>query len=361
MNSPNKTIAITISSLSGGGAEKMAVNIANGLSNKGNAVDLLVGRSHGPNKDNLISTVKLINLEAQRVRNSLKPLMRYLKTTHPDVLISTMPDQNMVTAFAHLLSKHKSRLVLREASTPSVRKSTWFTKNLLKLSYKYADSIVAVSEGAKQDIVSFFNIHPDKITVIYNPVLPEKLVPDKYLRKNKPTVRIVSAGRLVKEKGFDDIIKAIGFLKDKENIELIIYGIGPEHNYLKNLAQEFKVNLNLPGYSKNLVDDFKKDDLYVSASRREGFPNTIVEALSVGLPVVSYDCPSGPKEILLEGKYGILVKLEDVHALSDAILETVKEIHKGTDFSKNIHRANDFTFDKIIPQYVSLVNNLCLK
>ncbi|HOL13816.1 MAG TPA: glycosyltransferase, partial [Bacillota bacterium] len=144
-------------------------------------------------------------------------------------------------------------------------------------------------------------------------------------------------------------------LRRKVEAKLVILGEGPERGKLEHLVEELglKDDVSMPGFVENPYKYMRKSAVFVLSSRWEGLPTVLVEALALGIPVVSTDCPSGPAEILENGKWGRLVPVDDPKTLTDAILEAMND-ERG----KGVERARNFVLDKIVEQYLTLMRQI---
>lgn len=168
------------------------------------------------------------------------------------------------------------------------------------------------------------------------------------------TRKILAVGKLKKDKGFDVLLKSIAILCKHKNVYLLIVGEGECRSDLERQAVELGISNNtfFPGYIKNVSLCYQLADLYILSSIVEGLSMVIIEALSFGLPVVSTDCPSGPREILMDGKYGKLVPVGDAEAMTEAIADSLSSQHDRDALKA---RAQDFSIDKAADSYLKLL------
>jgi len=216
------------------------------------------------------------------------------------------------------------RVVVSERTDPKMHRIGWIWEQLRWWAYSKADRIVVQTQGALRYFLPKFQ---GKLTVIPNPVVLSP--PDVVSSKRQPiNPLMVAMGRLSEEKGFDFLLRAFARLKDQyPNWALMIIGEGPLRATLESLRDELRLSdrVLLPGQVKNPFQVLKEADLFVVSSHYEGFPNALLEAMACGLPAISFDCPSGPREIIRDGIDGILVQPGDVSALAAAMKDLMSD------------------------------------
>jgi len=337
-------IALFLPSLHGGGAERVMVNLARGFVDKGLQVDLLLAKAEGPYLSEVPPTVRLIDLGSKRVLYSLPGLVRYLRGERPRALLSAMDHANVVALWAKKLARIPTRVVVSVHSTPSVATKRAKTMRgrmvpvLIQRFYPWADVIVAVSEGVAKDLVELTGLPEEKIHVIYNPVITPELfakaeepLDHPWFCPREPPV-VLGVGRLTEAKNFSTLIMAFALVRQKRPARLMILGEGEERPKLEALVRELDLqdDVSLPGFANNPYKYIKRAALFILSSRWEGLPTVLIEALALGTPVVSTDCPSGPTEILENGKWGKLVPVEDIQALARAMSEALAKPERPT-------------------------------
>jgi glycosyltransferase involved in cell wall biosynthesis len=225
--------------------------------------------------------------------------------------------------------------------------------------HRYAHAVVAVSQGVADDMSRTAGISRERINVIYNPVVTPRT---QQLAGEQPAVRIgesanvptfVAVGRLVPEKDFMTLIEGFTRLHAKRAANLAIIGDGPLREHLERRCCELGIaqNVTFLGYIKNPLPYVKSAVALVMSSTQEGFGNVLVEALSVGTPVISTDCPYGPREILAGGRYGILVPVGQPDAIADA-MDSILDDRPSASLCKQ--RADDFNVETIAKEYINL-------
>jgi glycosyltransferase involved in cell wall biosynthesis len=358
-------VALYLPSLAGGGAEKMTVNLAAGLSRRGIAVDLVLAQKTGPYLGDVPASVRIVDLRSRRVAASIPRLAGYLRNERPDYLISAMTHANIAAVAAGAISQSKTKIIVSERvafeqsqfHATSVRER--LQKYLLPSAYRRAEFVVAISEGVAQQFRKMLGPRRKEIVVIYNPVLTDDLrqkmdEPIKHEWFANATLPVIIAvGRLTVQKDFETLIRAFSLLRKQRPARLVILGEGEQRPDLERLAGELGIagDVLLMGFVGNPYSYMKSARVMVLSSRYEGFGNVLVEAMACGTPVVSTDCPSGPSEILERGRWGRLVPVGDAVRLAAAIAETLNE-----PIPPDIKlRAAAFTPERTVDAYMRLM------
>jgi len=333
-----KRVAIFMPSLFGGGGQRSMVNLAHGIAECGYAVDLVLAQVEGPFLEEVRSPVRVIDLKASRALTSLPALVRYLRTEEPDAMLSVFGYVNIIASWAWRLAGVRTRLLLNEQNTVSQESgnaSTWrgrLVPWLIKRFYPWANGIVVVSHGVRDDMAKLTKIPLERITVIYNPSVVRAEVREKaqapldhpWFTPDQPPV-LIAVGRLQMQKDFPTLINAFAKVRQNRPVRLLILGEGRERSVLEEHIMRLGLedDISLPGFVKNPYAYMARASLFVLSSRWEGLPTVLIEALCCGTPVVSMDCPSGPREILRDGQYGPLIAVGDVDGLARAIEATL--------------------------------------
>ena len=360
-------LTLFLPSLRGGGAERVMVNLARGFSERGLKVDLVLARAEGPYMAEVPPDVRIVDLKARRVLASLPGLVRYLRREKPLALLSTLDHANIVALWAKSLAGSRTRVVVRVATT--IASSSKNASNLrerlmpwlIRFFYSQADGIVAISKGVAQDLSRNIGIPAERINVIYNPAVTPELferakepVEHPWFAPGEPPV-ILGVGRLTKAKDFPTLIRAFELVRRERPARLMILGEGEERPQLEALIKELGLqeDIALPGFVDNPYAYMARSRVFVLSSAWEGFGNVLVEAMACGCPVVSTDCPSGPAEILENGKYGPLVPVGDITALALAIANILEL--EGDLIADVALREKDFESDNAIKSYLELL------
>lgn len=330
-------IAFFYPSMRGGGAERVLVNLVEGLVAKGIPVDVVLAAAEGPLLSELSPAARVVVLGSRRVLPCVLPLAKYLKRERPRVLLSSMSHANVVAIWARALSGVSTPVIVTVHNTLSVtsRKAAvshgWIWPHLIRAFYPRANAIIAVSRDAADDLARTARIPRERIEVIYNPVITPSLrqqagrAPDHpWFAPGQPPV-VLGTGRLTRQKDFPNLIRAFAELRRRRSARLIILGEGDERPALAALVSELGLDADvaLPGFLDNAAAYMAHSGVFVLSSAWEGLPTVLIEALAAGARVVSTDCPSGPREILQDGRLGALVPVGDPVALARAISDTL--------------------------------------
>ncbi len=369
-----RTLAIFAPNLNGGGAERAALNLARSFTKRGTRVDFVLIAREGAYVDQVPDTIRIFDFGGGKLLRSPHHLWRYLEQEKPDILISILNEPSIfvvwLQAFAKLFSPQAVIASLpiiinvqNNISTEAKFAQNFKTKVmplLAKWFFPWAAAIVPVSEGVGDDLVSL-GISPDKIQVIHNPVVTPALleqskapVDHPWFAPGEPPV-IVAVGRLELQKDYPTLFQAFAIARKSREIRLMVLGEGILRLQLEKQIEEMGLqeDIRLEGFVSNPFAYVARSDLFVLSSIFEGLPTVLIEAMAVGTPVVSTDCPSGPREILQGGHYGPLVQMSDPQELADAMLQRL-EMPRQTDLLKQ--RANKYSLDASVNAYSKLCN-----
>ena len=347
-----------------GGSQKILISLINNLSTNTFILNFKKNENFLLNLINDKS--KVIHAQSRYTIFSFFELNKIIQEKNIDVVLSSIRTINILLGLYGFLFSKKIKLIFHEPNVLTEFESftlrTIVRKILMTISYYKAYKIIANSNDTKKDLLNHKIVNNQKVIVISNPVdLHDDNIrlDDKFEKKLKEKKYIIiSCGTLSYQKNFELLIKAFNNIKiNNNNISLVILGEGPLEKKLKELSHKnnFNDEVLFLGNVKNPQSYFKKSDLYVCSSIFEGFGNTIVEAMLTGLPIVSTNCPGGPKEILDNGKNGFLVKNNSVDDLEKGILRSMKnpikysvqEIKKKY-LSKNIAKKYENVFYETI-------------
>jgi len=358
-------LSIFVPSLRGGGAERVMVHLARGFAERGFRVDLVLAKAEGPYLAEVPPSVRVVDLKASRMLYSLPRLVRYLRKERPTALLSALDHANLVALWARDLARVPTRVVVSVRNTLSQatvhapdQRAKWIPLGI-RLFYPRAEAVVAVSQGVAEDLVRLTSLPREKIRVIYNPVVTPELfakaeepLDHPWFAPGEPPV-ILAVGRLTEQKDFPTLIRAFALVRAQRPARLMILGEGELRPQLEALVHELGLqdDVALPGFVANPFAYMARAAVFVLSSRWEGLPGALIQAMACGTPVVSTDCPSGPREILEDGRWGRLVPVGDVNALAEAMATTLDE----TEHPDVAARAKEFNVNYAVENYLKVL------
>lgn len=389
-----KHIAFFLGSLTGGGAERIVLDLARALADKGQRVDLVISQLRGELISEIPSSVRTVALGSTgRVRflrtlfrlppdtwltlvplmvrkplkkiRSLPYLEYYLRTECPDILMASTNVPNLLAVWASQLAQGNTAIVLKQDNgfAQAVRNTTDSLRlkvpDLARRWYGSAQAIVAVSEGVAQELSQISSVPGQRVHVIYNPIdlnrissLAEDELDHPWFQPGQPPV-LLAAGRLHEQKDYPTLLRAFKLIRAKRPVRLAILGEGRERGRLEKLIRELAIDddAGLLGFQLNPLAYMAKSAVFVLSSAWEGLPTVLIEALACGCRVVSTDCKHGPAEILDHGRYGRLVPVENPEALADAIGAALEQAPEPEKAKK---RASAFGIKEISEKYLQL-------
>ncbi|MCL1112986.1 glycosyltransferase [Shewanella basaltis] len=355
-----------VPSFRGGGAERVFVNLANYFYKRGVEVHFVVTSDEGPNKILLEKSINVISLNKKSVYLSVLDLTLLVRKIRPDIIFSTMMSCNIVSILARFFSMTSAKVIIREANIIPKRVSVIDrAKDLIsKYIYPFCDRIILNSPDTFEDIKNLvgYKIIP-KGVVIGNPVLPNEIIKsyDSFVKpkQNNKIIKIVSVGRLVKQKNYKLAFDVVKVFQDF-NIPVIydIYGEGPLQNDLVDYCSSIGISssVNFKGFSENIKKILPYYDVFLLTSLWEGFGNVIVESLAAGLPVVLTDCPGGPRFIVESDDIGSICTFcpEEIF---DMINLQIQLDNPERVLQRKL-RANDFTIETSGEKYFNEIFGL---
>jgi glycosyltransferase involved in cell wall biosynthesis len=329
-------VAIFVPSVRGGGAERAMLIFGQEMIARGFSVDLVTTSLEGALVDSIPKGISVVDLQSSKTVLALPKLVKYLKARRPVAIYATIINANTVAATAAFLANLNIPVIVREATVPiSSRKVSifqWLTFKALPFVYRFADGVIAVSQGVADELAMIMPGLVDRIRVIPTPVVSHdvlrlgdaEVVHPWFVNKTTPV--IVSAARLERHKGFCTLVEAFAKLRKTTRARLVILGDGGERERIVERARALGVqsDVDLLGFKKNPFPYMRHADAFVLASEYEGLPNVLVQAMAFGTPIVATDCKSGPAEILCQGRFGSLVPVGDTEALSKALADAIK-------------------------------------
>lgn len=379
MQIERKKIIFVVPSLSGGGAEKVALTLLRAMRNSPGldlmvvlfqkeateffGTDIAVNCIDAPEKNTLFGVaVKFIK--------TVLSLARIIRRESPCTIISFMEYANIVSIISNRLSGRKQRLIITVHAPPSLqfdRHGTDYrdmiTGIFMKLLYRTADSIVAVSEHIRRNLIEKFSVAEASVHVIRNPVNLKEIVRlsaekvDDDLFCGGFSI-ILSVGRLSKEKGGEYLLRAFSLIKGKTAAKLVMIGQGREEQNLKQLSIQLGIDKDLVflGYRTNPYKYMKASTVFVLPSLYEGFGLALIEAMVCGTPVISTRSYEGIENIVEHEKTGLLVDVGDAEAMADAMLRLLNDSKLRRNMAAEaVKRTECFAVEKIVEQYKSIL------
>lgn len=329
-------IGIIIYSLAGAGAERVSVNLSRNFVEQGHQVDFVLSSGEGELIDELISDIGIYSAKKATAKDWRKAIALYVKNAKPDVLLAMMEGAGIIAiqtlkairskvpvyVVSHVhFSKHcKSSKRLKERYLMPIA-ARWFLP--------HARAVIGVSDGVTEDISQSAGLSKKQVITIYNPVIStdfekktSEAVVHPWLIKDRDWLTVITVGRLTKQKAHEILIEAIYKANKKCDVRLLVIGQGERDSALNEQVKKLNLceKVQFLGFKINPYSYIAHADVFALSSAWEGFGNVLVEALAAGTAVVSTDCPSGPSEILAEGRFGQLVPVANSNALAEAIL-----------------------------------------
>jgi glycosyltransferase involved in cell wall biosynthesis len=299
---------------------------------------------------------------------SILPLIRYLQQEQPVTLLSGL-HTNIIALWARWLARVPTKIVISERSALSQHVKhlstdlrAWVMPLLVRWFYPWADQIVTVSKGVAEDLRQLMKNPDVRIRAIYNPVITPDFriqvqadLDHPWFQAGEPPV-VLAIGRLTKQKDYPLLVTAFSRALKTHQARLLILGEGEERSSLTNLIQKLGIeeHVSMPGFVTNPYPYIVRSSVFVLSSRWEGLPGVLIEAMYCSIPLVSTDCPSGPREVLADGEYGRLVPVGDVDALSLSICDALENKISGPPPKS----WQQFRLDSILDQYIEVLFDL---
>lgn len=362
-------IVLLINSLAGGGAEGVCVSIANSFADKGYQVDLVIlNLNNEAYLDRLSKNVNLIVLNVNHARYSSPSLLRYIYKNKPKKILVFNYELSVMLVILRFLFRIKIKIISRNINTLSKKiifleqQNFWtkyVVKTLIKYFYNKIDHVVNQCHAMHDDLIKIYPQLYHKSSVIYNPVSNHILdyVNLHDLHQIKKKDYLLCVGSLEKQKAFHYAIEAFATIaNDFPKLRLKILGQGSLEQELKQKVIDYNLTgrVDFEGFQKDIIPYYLYARATVLTSIYEGFPNTLVESITLGTPVVSFDCPSGPREIIKEGINGYLVKYKDTVDLKKKLLTVIKNEFSVEKMSSTVE---SFKLNKINKHYEKILSS----
>lgn len=331
--SGRKHIACFLPFLRGGGAERVMLSSIRDLVARGHRVDLVVMDSLGELMVLLPPEVRVIDFQVTRIRESLLPLVRYLKAERPDALHAQMWPMTVLGVLAHRIARSDALLMISDQVALSSHMSSPLQLKALRwsarLTYPLADVRVMCSAAAADDICDLAGLDRTGFEVITNPIEPPSVIATNPkvealwgdVADDPSGGRIINIGSLKGQKNQALLLRAFARASARPRAKLMILGQGDLRDSLQALAGELGIadRVIMPGFDIDPWPYLASADMFALSSDYEGFPLVLAEAMYAGLRLVATDCPTGPAELMAGGGFGQLVPMGDAGALAQGI------------------------------------------
>jgi glycosyltransferase involved in cell wall biosynthesis len=361
-----KEILFIIPSLSGGGAERVLLNILKYLDREKFKPYLVLFARKGQYLSQLPEDVEVYDLKKKSRFHFFKLIFLLARKLYPqikpDLVVSFLEYTNLLALIARNFSQVKPAVVISERNYASLALQKKRVKGLrfwlAKKLYPRADKILTVSNRVGEDLTKNYRIGRQKMQTVYNSVdlrYVDRLAKEIYTPEiDKNFLTIVACGRLTQQKNYPLLLQSFAKIYWQINAKLLLLGQGEQRYSLEQLSNKLGLQgrVKFLGFKDNPYKYLAGSDLFVLSSSWEGFPNVILEAMACGVPVISTRCPSGPDEIITDGVDGRLVSVGDVDAMAEAMLKLLKDepLRKRlADAGRK--RAENFRVEKMVAEY----------
>jgi glycosyltransferase involved in cell wall biosynthesis len=345
------------------------VLLCNALAAKGVAVTFLMLRDEGPLRPLLDPAIPVIEIGAHQLRYAIPALRRAIRDLAPAAVVSSEASFNLCTLIAvrTLPRQDRATVILREAGSPSIAqycdpyRQHRIAYRILRRLYRYADRIITLTAGARGDLVRNFSAPEQIVSVMRSNAVVPAAIAQRLAQWDGESGRtrdlIVSIGRLSPEKDHRTLLRAVSLLPAERPWRLAIVGEGPERAALEALAHKLGIAERVI-FTGPVADPFPwmmQARVAVCSSLYEGLGNAIIEALACGTPVVSTDCPYGPREILQDGRYGTLTPTGDAAAMAEAIAASLDAV---PDRRALMRRGLDYTAERAAEAFLDIASEV---
>lgn len=365
----NKKVYIFIAHMGVGGAERVCVTLANEMIEQGREVHIVVLNLDNDVNTHLLSEKCIIHsLNVSRLRYAAFAMLRFIKKEAPECMLVFGSEMGII--LNQLRKLHLIRIIIVQRVLNNVNISLKREDNISPIVEKYLrkqqkqlndmDFVVAQCKNMEQMLLERNLISRDKLKYVYNPY-SEKLINQAMdIRKCNQQIneskKVFFIGRLDPQKNLQDLIQAFSMvLKRQKDVELHLVGDGLLAEQHKELVKMMGISdkVIFEGLRRDMENVYASADLVVLSSEYEGMPNCLIEAIACGIPIVSYDCPIGPAEIVVEGENGYLVPFMDKEQLAEKI---ILALTTSWNREKIIASAQKFSVKEIAKEYLHILD-----
>lgn len=368
MTSGRKRILFLVPAFTGGigGAERVATTLLRHIDHTRFECHLGLAQPGAAYLQSIPENVTVHQLQVSRMRHALPAIVRLVRFLRPQTVLSTVSYLNVMLLAARSFLPRSTRLLIREATTPSAfvamdtahpRLWTWLYRYL----YPRADKVICLSDAMLEDMAVHFDIPREKLVRIYNPVdvgMLRRAAGSQPSPFQRDGTNLVAAGRLRKEKGIDLLLDALpGVVQRFPKVRLSVLGEGPQEAELREQAKRLGIDrhVNFLGFQENPWAYLGNADLFILPSRTEGMPNALLEALALGTPAVASASVGALDEIARTNEELLLVAPENAAALSEGIISVLNKPSAGrASLELAVRRLEKFEVGEVANQYSCL-------
>lgn len=367
---PSEGLAVLLPGLTGGGAERVMLDLCRGFHQRGHSVDLLIGQVRGEFAQSVPPGVDLVDLGTHFRMTTLGAgawrIAAYLRRRRPAALLAALEMACFSAVLGGRLARTGTRIVVSQRNHITVARQLGgslgmrMSPVLARFLYPRADGVTAVSAGVAEELASLTHMSLDRIAVLPNPVVTPELHELADARPEHPWFSdggapvVLGAGRLHPQKDFGTLIRAVALARERRACRLMIIGEGSLRDSLTRLAADLNLGADfaLPGFQRNPFACMRHASVFVLSSRCEGMPGVLVQAMACGCPVVSTDCRSGPAGLLNCGALAPLVPVGDAGAMAEGIC---KALDGEQDTNALREQAERHSFDRSVEAYLAVL------
>ncbi len=363
----NKKIKIlfTLPFMNAGGAEKIVCTLLKNLDGERFEPVLLLLEKKGAFLNRVPPEIEIYDLKSPSLKSSFFKLFNAIKEIDPDIVFSTIGSMNLLVSSVIGFMPRKIKFVARETNLVSLKnrdeKYPLLFDLMFKSVYKKFDLVICQSRDMFEDLRDNYRMPISKMKIIHNPVDKKEIEERASCGGNEKLFderffNVVAVGSLSFKKGFDLLIKSL-FLCDRDDIFLTLIGEGKEKERLKRLVRVLSLENRVvfSGFRENPYPYMKNADLLALSSRYEGFPNVLLEANALGVPVLAFSCKGGINEIVKEGINGFVAESFDISEFAQKLEKAADFPFDGEKIKKSVER---YELSKIIDEYEKVFENL---
>jgi glycosyltransferase involved in cell wall biosynthesis len=359
-------IGIVIYSLAGAGAERVSVNLAHEFVAAGHAVDFVLAHGEGELIAEVPTAAEMQVAQTVGARGWRAAIRDYVQEQSPDVLLAMMEGAGVLSIQAAKGAVPVYVVSHIHFSRHCRHAPRWKERWLMPLAARWylprAAGVIGVSHGVSEDIRQAAGLKTERVRTIYNPILTDAFykkaaepVDHPWFVPNRDWLTVVTVGRLTVQKDHDTLLRAIAHVNNQRPVRLMVLGQGERLEELQALADELGIGamVKFAGFDANPYRYIASSDVFALSSRWEGFGNVLVEALACGVSVVATNCPSGPREVLDDGRFGELVPVGDSEVLAEGITRAYEREPTPTKLS---HHLKQFESASVARQYLDAMS-----